>query len=145
VGARKIKPVEGAAVEPMTLMFVIPGAPRSKKNSSRAFTRGRFPRVLPSAAYVAWHEAAERAFDAEKRALEAAGRIPIGRPVAMKALYFRDRNVGDLSNFENALQDFLQAIGVLVDDKWIVSKDGSRLAIDRERPRIDVTLEVLGG
>jgi Holliday junction resolvase RusA-like endonuclease len=145
VGARKIKPVEGAAVEPMTLMFVIPGAPRTKKNSSRFDLRGKFPRKLPSKAYQTWHEAARASFDADIRALTTAGRIPIGRPVRLSATFYRDRRSGDLVGYQQALADFLEAEGVLTNDRFVVSWDGTRADKDAARPRIEVTLEVLDG
>jgi Holliday junction resolvase RusA-like endonuclease len=140
---RKPKPVEGAAVEPMRLVFVVPGRPRTKKNSSRVVRNGGFTRVLPSAAHEAWYSAARLAFDADVRAMKAAERIPVGRPVRVSATFFRDRNTGDLVGYQQALADFLEGQGVLVDDKWITSWDGTRLDKDADRPRIEVALEVL--
>jgi Holliday junction resolvase RusA-like endonuclease len=141
--ARKPRPVEGAAVEPMRLVFVVPGAGRTKKNSSRVVRNGGFTRVLPSAAHEAWYRSAKQAFDADIRAMRVAARIPIGRPVRVSATFFRDRNTGDLVGYMQALADFLEGQGVLVDDKWIASWEGTRLDKDAERPRIEVEMEVL--
>lgn len=141
--ARKPRPVEGAAVEPMRLVFVVPSAPRTKKNHGRVVRVGGFTRVLPSAAHEAWYRAAKQAFDADIRAMRAAGRIPVGRPVRVSAVFFRDRNSGDLVGYQQALADFLEGQGVLVDDKWIVSWDGTRADKDADRPRIEVEVEVL--
>lgn len=145
MGARKVKAVEGAAVEPgMVLVFTLEGPPRTKKNSPQVVPGARFPRVLPSKAYRTWHAEQRVRFDAQLRALQASARVPIGRPVWLKAIFYRDRNgVGDLTNFESGLEDFLQDVGVLVNDRFVRSKDGSRLEVDRARPRIEVTLEVL--
>lgn len=143
--AKRTKPVEGAAVEPgMVLAFTLEGPPRSKKNSPQLIPGAKFPRVLPSKAYRRWHAEQRVKFDAELRAMQDAGRVPIGRPVQLKAVFYRDRNgAGDLTNFEAGLEDFLQDVGVLVNDRFVRSKDGSRLEVDRARPRIEVTLEVL--
>lgn len=140
----KQKPLEGAAVEPgMRLVFTLPGACRTKKNSSRFDLRGHFPRKLPSKAYETWHKGARAAFDADIRAMQAAARIPIGRPVRVSAVFYRDRNAGDLVGYQQALADFLEDEGVLVNDRFITSWDGTRADKDAERPRIEVTLEVL--
>jgi Holliday junction resolvase RusA-like endonuclease len=142
VAKRKQKPVEGARVEPMSIRLTIPGAPRTKKTSNRVFTKP-FPRVLPSAAHEAWYATAKEAFDRDVRALAAAHRIPIGRPVQVSATFYRDRRSGDLVGYQQALADFLEGEGILVNDKYVVSWDGTRLEKDAARPRIEIAIEVL--
>lgn len=66
--------------------------------------------------------------------------LPLGRPVACRAVFFRDRAQGDLVGYMQALADVLQACGVVKDDKWITSWDGTRLSKDAARPRVAVVL-----
>ena len=117
--------------------FAIRGAPRSKKNSPRVFNngpmcrtcgkRGGFPKVLPSLAYEEWEAAALRECLVIAPKLRAAGvDLPIVHPVGIEALIYRDRNVGDLSNFLEAVGDMLQAAGIIKDDRQIEDWDGSR-------------------
>jgi hypothetical protein len=81
--------------------------------------------------------------------------LPIAGDVSIKATFWRDRNSGDLLGYEQALADFLQepvqrngktvrkGSGVILDDRQVVSWDGSRLAKDAGRPRIEITIEVV--
>ncbi len=41
------------------------------------------------------------------------------------------------------LADILEAAGIVEDDKWIVSWDGSRLEVDHKRPRVEVELSTV--
>jgi hypothetical protein len=79
----------------------------------------------------------------------------LAQPWHCKATFFRARRTGDLLGYEQALADWLQdknlsstrgvKLHVLPDDKWIESWDGSRLEIDREKPRVEVELTPHGG
>lgn len=134
--------------------FVIHGAPRSKKNSPRVVNigpmcrtcgkRGGFPKVLPSLAYEEWEAAALRECMMIKPKLIAAGiELPILHPVGVEALIYRDRNVGDLSNFLEAIGDMLQAAGIIQDDKQIEDWDGSRRLKDAANPRVEIFISIL--
>jgi len=138
--------------------FVIFGAPRTKKTHNQIISvskSGRpIPRLLPSVQYLNWFRDAMTFAPFVRRELEGAGlTLPVACPVQVKALFFRDRDGGDLTGYMQALADFLQAplngrirrngAGVIEDDKQIESWDGSRLEIDRLRPRIEVTIETL--
>ena len=72
-------------------------------------------------------------------------REPIDGWVTCAAMFYRDRDVGDLNNFTAALADILEKGGVLVNDRLIRSWDGSRLLLDRERPRVEVLLSSFDG
>ncbi len=65
---------------------------------------------------------------------------PIERPVSLNAQIFRERNVGDLGNYLAAICDALESAGVVINDKWIQSFDGSRLSLDRDNPRVEIVL-----
>lgn len=131
--------------------FVIEGAPRTKKNSPQMVqARGGHPCPLckqrrgrwfpvPSAESKKWTAAACRQLRMQWTQL-----LPLVEPVQVAAIFYRDRDVGDLVNYEQALADALQTAKVVKDDKWIKSWDGSRLAKDAARPRIELTITPIG-
>ena len=138
--------------------FVIHGAPRTKKNSSRVVTiptkgarRCRacghmpgFRKVLPSEAYEAWEAAALQEMLLVRQRLRGAGiDLPILTPVSVTAAIYRDRNVGDAVGYYQAVGDMLQRAGVLKDDRQIEDWDGSRRLLDPDNPRVEIFLTVL--
>lgn len=134
--------------------FVIRAIPRTKKNSQRIVSmgkrchvcgkRGGFPKVLPSLAYEEWLSAAQGQLNVIKQRLTAWGAVlPIEAPVGIEAHIYRDRNVGDLSNFLEAIGDMLQAAGIIKDDRQIEDWDGSRRLKDADNPRVEVFLTIL--
>jgi Holliday junction resolvase RusA-like endonuclease len=134
--------------------LVIEGAPRTKKNSLRRIRRGRKTFTVPSAAHEAWEAIAipQLRYQWGRVCTEAdwlRGRVTYGGPwtgdLNMRAIVYRDRAVGDLLNYLASVSDALERAGVVEDDKLIVSVDGSRLAIDRARPRVEIELTPAGG
>lgn len=134
--------------------FVIRAIPRTKKNSQRIVSmgkqcrvcgkRGGFPKVLPSLAYEEWLESALVQCHGIRQALTNWGAVlPIEAPVGIEAHIYRDRNVGDLSNFLEAIGDMLQAAGIIKDDRQIEDWDGSRRLKDADNPRVEVFLTIL--
>lgn len=73
---------------------------------------------------------------------------PIDYPVNVKCIFYRatDRRV-DLTNLLEAIDDILVKYKVLADDncKIIVGHDGSRVYIDRKRPRTEIVIEPIIG
>lgn len=69
----------------------------------------------------------------------------LAQPLNCAAIFYRDANRGDAVGYYQWLADALESAGVLSNDKWIVQWDGSRLAKDAKRPRIEVTLTALVG
>jgi Holliday junction resolvase RusA-like endonuclease len=59
------------------------------------------------------------------------------------ALFFPDRRVRDPGNFEKALSDGLQRVGIVVNDKQIRDIRIYDAGIDRENPRVEVTIMLL--
>lgn len=103
-----------------------------------------FPKVLPSLAYEQWEAAALREMLTIRPKLCAAGfQFPILGPVAVEAIIYRERNTGDLSNYLEAVGDFLQAAAIISDDRQIESWDGSRRDKDAANPRVEIFLTVL--
>lgn len=130
-------------VDPRPLVFVIVGAPVTKKNSQQRTRHG----IIQSKAYRTWEPRAVRQLR-EQRGLPPTA-IPMRvAPEAgllnMRALVYRKAAVGDLLNYLAAASDALQKACVLIDDKQIVQVDGSRLLIDRKNPRIEIELTRLG-
>jgi hypothetical protein len=149
-------------------LIVINGAPRTKKTSNRIVQiKGKgggrgFTKILPSEAHEAWFKAAMTQVPIITSLFAQSGiSIPIAGDLAVKALFYRDRESGDLLGYEQALADFLQepkyrkdkvtgmpkmvrnGAGVYLDDVQIVSWDGSRLMKDAGRPRIECQIEVV--
>ena len=118
------------------MTITIPGEPRTKKNSQRIVMAGGRPVVLPSKQYKEYRECC-------------LWRIPgwqktrINYPVNMKCVYYMatKRNV-DLVNLIEATCDILVDAGVIADDnsKIVVSHDGSRVKLDRDNPRAEITI-----
>lgn len=120
------------------MRLILEGAPRTKKNSPDIIrVRGR-RMVIPSRAFRAYEEAC-------LWQLRLWRREPIDGWVACAAVFYRDCDVGDLNNFTSALADILEKAGVLTNDRLIRSWDGSRLAKDAERPRVEVLLSRFDG
>jgi len=121
------------------MRLVIFGPPRTKKNSSRIVKVGSGLRIIPSKAQVTW------AKGAVVQLADQWCRPPLSQPVHVAATFFRERKLGDLINFAQALADALQAAGVVSDDKYIESWDGTRLAKDATNPRVELTISPLVG
>jgi len=123
------------------LSLTIHGAPRTKKNSSRFIVAGGRRRIIPSKAHEQWFRGAmQELLLLRAQAVQGGASLPLDCPVCVKATFYRDRNSGDLLNYEQALADALEASWIIEDDKLIVSWDGSRLEVDASRPRIEVEI-----
>lgn len=133
------KPKTRPADLPVPVRIVLEGAPRTKKNSSRIVRMGRRARLLPSAAFRAYQEACLW------QLRDWSARPPIDGWVGCAAIFYRDRDVGDLNNYTAALADILEKAGVLVNDRLIRSWDGSRVDKDPARPRVEVLLTSFDG
>lgn len=127
------------------MTFVIYGPPRTKKTSQRIIGSGPKcgacgkrtgrPFLLPSEENVAWAKVAV----AQLRT-QLAGRAPLEIPVNCRALIFRDANRGDAVGYYQAIADALEEAGVLTNDRFVVSWDGSRALKDAANPRIEILL-----
>jgi len=124
--------------------FTILGPPRTKKTSNRLVRAGGRARILPSKANVGWTNAAVLQLQAAFRKWSrgwVGGHGPVSVPVNVRALIYRDANRGDAVGYYQAIADALEAAGVVENDRLCVSWDGSRLLVDRARPRVEITLE----
>jgi len=120
-----------------SLGLQIDGPARTKKNHGEVVrVRGRQVH-LPSRAWRAWRAAA---LPGLRLTAQRALREPLAVPLNCAALFYRDRLTGDAVGYYQGLADLLQEAGIVADDKWIVSWDGSRLLKDADQPRVLVVL-----
>lgn len=117
------------------MTIIVHGAPRTKKNHGKRIKRGHRIFHVPSDAYTKWES-----FAVPQMRIARRGAPPIEGPVNVAARFYRDALVGDAVGYYQALADALEAAGVVADDKWIVSWDGSRLDKDADRPRVEVVI-----
>ena len=125
------------------ILFTVWGSPRTKKTSNRLVHAGRI-RVLPSKAWVKWVKTAPilRGITRDEPVRQVLG--VADKPYNVCATFYRDARRGDAIGYYQGLADLLEKRGVISDDKFFVSWDGSRLEIDRENPRVEVTLTACG-
>ena len=141
---KPIKPKLTAYVQvphggPSKYLFVIPGAPRTKKNHGWRTKQGK---QMPSKAFTQWQKDAGYFLSVFKRHY-GSSEFPLPFRVNCQAMFWRDAERGDAVGYYQALADCLEHYGIVKNDALIVSWDGSRLLKDAANPRIAVQLEVL--
>src|SRR4029079_8059044 len=122
------------------MRFVIEGAPATKKTSQRIVTRkatGK-PFIIASKQTKGWTRSAGDQRVAQK---PSPSWPALAEDVNCCAHIYRARRQGDAVNFYQAIADALQDAGVVVNDRLIVSWDGSKLLHDKKRPRVELELE----
>lgn len=126
-------PVPEASAD--ALAFTIEVKPITKKNSQRMVKVNGRTIPLPSKAYVQYEKDAKWYMPKMS--------APIDYPVNVKALYYMPtRRIVDIANLHGALHDILVAHSVLADDnsRIVAGTDGSRVLLDKGRPRTEVTI-----
>jgi Holliday junction resolvase RusA-like endonuclease len=123
-----------------SLHFVIVGQPATKKNSQQIYVNKRTGKrfVSQSDAYKQY----------EKSAIAQLQKVnespcPIEYQVTVTAIFYRqDKRKVDLTNLLEALDDVLVRSGIIADDNYtiIASHDGSRVTLDRDNPRTEITI-----
>lgn len=119
------------------MRIIIKGTPITKKNSQRIFKRpkgGYF--IKPSEKYEQYEEMALWQLPRLRK--------PIDTPVNVRCVYYMPTHQKvDLVNLLEATCDILVKGGVLTDDNCniVVSHDGSRRLVDRQNPRVEITIE----
>ncbi len=120
------------------LRFTIPLRPITKKNNGRIINKDGRRRVIPSEAYEKYE--ANCGWFIKK--LDK----PIDCKINIKAIYYMPGKYKvDITNLHNALHDILVHYGVIKDDncKIVLGTDGSRVKVDKENPRTEVTITTL--
>lgn len=119
---------------------VIPLNPRTKKNSQQIVINkktGR-PFVMQSSKYKEYEQNCGYFLKKLPK--------PIHEPVNVKCVFYRETRIRcDLSNLLEAAMDILVSYGILADDNFniITGFDGSRVYIDKENPRTEITIETV--
>lgn len=118
------------------IKFTIPGQPMTKKNSQRLVRAGARIIPLPSKAFAEYQDKAGYYIPNKWANLD-------GRYNVRCVYYMPTRRRVDLLNLLGATCDILTHYGVLKDDHSgiVISHDGSRVDYDRERPRVEVSIE----
>lgn len=132
----------------LPIHLVIEGAPVSQKNQQQIVVRkkkggGHYPAVSMSKRAKEWHKRAEALLAIWKWSNSFVP-LPIERPVNVRVeVFVPDLRTRDLANFLHAPVDALVRNGVLSDDDWriVAAHDGSRMVLDRRRPRVEITIE----
>ena len=122
----------------LTHKFTILGNPPVKKNSMQITRQGG---LVPSAAYRAWIRGAVFQLRSQWK------RLPMAVSIELHVkftFYLGARQKPDLSNLYEAPQDAMEVAGIISNDYWIVSHDGSRRLRDSKNPRIEIELTPLG-
>lgn len=117
---------------------MIPLNPKTKKNHQKIITIKGRPMIVQSDAYREYEKDAGWFL---KKPIE-----PISEPVNVKCIFYRDSaRRCDLTNLLEAIDDILVKYGILKDDdfKILSSHDGSRVYIDREKPRTEIEISTL--
>ena len=68
---------------------------------------------------------------------------PISKPINIKYVFYRENAICcDIGNLVVGADDLLVKYGIIKDDNFqiIIGHDGSRVFIDRERPRTEITI-----
>lgn len=124
-----------------SLSLTVMGAPRTKKNHGRIIRgKGGRPMMLPSKVWSDWCDAMAPALET---AMQKAGLDPLAQKLNCQAMFYRDVDRGDAVGFYQGLADLLEHGGVVANDRWIVSWDGSQLLKDKHHPRVEIVLTAL--
>ena len=132
-----------------SITFVLPVTPRTKKNHGSVIKRGERKFHIPSEPYremegkiLKWASAIAGLMIRDGRAHDMSA-LNLSQPLNCSAIFHREKNIGDAVGYYQGLADALEAAGIVSDDKWITQWDGSRLAKDATRSRIEVTLTAI--
>lgn len=116
----------------------IPLNPRTKKNSQQIMVNRHTgkPFITQSKKYKEYEKDAGWFLKIPDK--------PIETPVNVKCVFYRESQIRcDLTNLLEAIDDILVSYGILSDDNFtvIVSHDGSRVYVDKDNPRTEITIE----
>lgn len=116
---------------------MIPLNPKTKKNHQQVLYNSKTKKP-----FIAQNNAYKR-YEQDAGWFVKWNKPPINEAVNVKCVFYRDseRRV-DLTNLLEAIDDVLVKYKVLADDnfKIIASHDGSRVYVDREKPRIEIEI-----
>lgn len=117
-----------------SLTLTLYGAPRTKKTSNQLQKFGGRLKVVPSRAWMKWRDKVAESGDVQPWM-----RLK-DQPYNCCAIFYRDADRGDTAGFITGLADLLEELGVVSNDKWLVTWDGTRPRVDKANPRTEITL-----
>lgn len=120
----------------MKLTYTIPLPPITKKNSQQIVHYGDRTLIVPSKYYRDYEKAAGYYLRPKPKA-------PIDARCNVQCVYYMPNARGrDLVNLLEATLDVLVEYGILKDDNYNIAAthDGSRVEIDRQNPRTEITI-----
>ena len=116
---------------------MIPMNPRTKKNSQKIIRNPRTKALM----IVQSEEYKQYEKDAGWFLRQPAA--PISEPINIKCIFYRDsRRRVDLTNLLEAIDDILVKYKIIADDNFEIIRghDGSRVYIDKDRPRVEIEI-----
>lgn len=125
------------------LIIFVYGNPRVKKNNQRVVFTGRYPKKINTKAYQKWEQEALPQLQQALFALKSQSLDNIDYPINLQCkFYMQTRQRVDLSALYEGIQDLLVKVGILADDNFniVASHDGSGVFLDREKPRMEITI-----
>ena len=124
------------------IKITIAGRPMTKKNSPRVFMIGKYPKVLPSKAYVKYEKEAVAQLTEYFRM-----KMPnIRENVQIQASYWLPDRKGkpDMIGLMQATADILETAQVIVNDSQVINWDGTRMmGYDKTNPRAEIMIMIL--
>lgn len=96
------------------------------------------PRLFPSPQYQEWHRKAVA--EMLPKVQELKPYLPITCAVHCWVQIYRERDTGDKIGYLQGVYDWLQDMGILSDDRQVLSDDGSRMHTDVESPRVELVI-----
>ena len=121
---------------------LVPLNPRAKKNNQKIIWNRRTgtPAVVQNDIYKQYEKDCGWFLKAPEK--------PIVGPVNIKCVFYRDSaRRCDLTNLLEAIDDILVKYKIIQDDCFniLAAHDGSRVYVDRQNPRTEITITKLGG
>ena len=142
----------------MEVLFTIPGLVRTKKNSKIATLvktkRARLWRgelcnqkiiCIENNTYQAWERDAVSYLIQQRQGMRGVSFPLTGRYNVKIVVYVPDRRRRDCLNLWAGVMDALTRAGVIGDDHHgiVAAHDGSRVFLDKARPRCDITISTM--
>jgi len=121
------------------VQITIHGIPRTKKNSQISVPYGA-KRIIQNKRYVDYETMCIHSILCQYPQYRGA---QISEPVNVKIhIYKKDRIKSDQSGYIQAIDDILVRAGILADDNFniVKSHDGTRVYIDKDDPRVEITI-----
>jgi len=126
------------------IWITVSGKLVTKKTSQRIVRAGRFPKILPSAAYVRWEAHSRKHVTGKIEKMINPPDLPLHGQIEVKARIYYKGNRPDLSGALESIGDCFEGI-LWENDRQIVSWDGSRLIHDKKNPRVELTVSEFFG